>query len=142
MEILEYIIENKEKLKNYKNIFINEIELENRENLERFLKREIKNGETNIEYLARIGFFDRMSKDINKPLIFDGKLQPIFDMNEMIFEKVYVETPLDTDEDGKRDLIAVYIKRPKETLNGMKVPAIYVANPYMMTCEEKVYENN
>lgn len=142
MEILEYIIENKEKLKNYKNIFINEIELENRENLERFLKREIKNGETNIEYLARIGFFDRMSKDINKPLIFDGKLQPIFDMNEMIFEKVYVETPLDTDEDGKRDLIAVYIKRPKETLNGMKVPAIYVANPYMMTCEEEVYENN
>ena len=31
---------------------------------------------------------------------------------ETIFEKVYVETPVDTDEDGQYDLIAVYIKRP------------------------------
>ena len=141
MEIFDYIIENKEKLKKDKNIFLNEIELKNKEKLEKFLKRKMKNGETNIEYLSRMGFFDKISKDINEPLIFDGKLQPVFDMNEMIFEKVYVETPLDTDEDGKRDLIAVYIKRPKETLNGMKVPAIYVANPYMMTCKEEVYEN-
>lgn len=56
-----------------------------------------------------------------------------------IFERVFVETPVDTDKDGKLDLIAVYIKRPLSTLNGNKVPAIYVANPYMLTCNEDWY---
>ena len=28
---------------------------------------------------------------------------------ECIFEKVYIETPVDTDGDGKLDLIAAYI---------------------------------
>lgn len=31
-----------------------------------------------------------------------------------IIEKVYVETPVDTDGDGKKDLIAVYLRLPKE----------------------------
>lgn len=56
-----------------------------------------------------------------------------------IFEQVFVETPVDTDGDGKLDLISVYIRRPVSTLNGEKVPAIYVANPYMMTCNEDWY---
>lgn len=33
-----------------------------------------------------------------------------------IFEKVYVETPVDTDEDGKYDLIVVYIKRDRKSV--------------------------
>ena len=75
-----------------------------------------------------------------KELIKDNKTQPIFDYKECVFEKVFVETPVDTDGDGKLDLIAVYIRRPKETLkNDVKVPAIYVANPYMMTCNEDWY---
>ena len=57
----------------------------------------------------------------------------------MIFERVFVETPVDTDGDGKYDLIAVYIRRPEQTLQGEKVPAIYVANPYMMSCNEDWY---
>lgn len=56
-----------------------------------------------------------------------------------IFERVYVETPVDTDGDGKYDLVAVYIKRPADTLTGKKVPAIYVANPYMLFCNEDWY---
>lgn len=72
-------------------------------------------------------------------LIKDNKTQPIFDYKECIFEKVFVETPVDTDGDGKLDLIAVYIRRPKETLKGLKIPAIYVANPYMLTCNEDWY---
>lgn len=59
---------------------------------------------------------------------------------DCIFEKVYVETPVDTDGDGKLDLIAVYITRPVSTLTGDKVPAVYVANPYMMTCNEDGYK--
>ena len=59
--------------------------------------------------------------------------------NTSILEKVYVETPVDTDGDGKLDLIAVYIRRPQVTLRGERVPAIYVANPYMMSCNEDWY---
>lgn len=58
---------------------------------------------------------------------------------ETVFERVYVETPVDTDGDGKADLIAVYIRRPKSTLGGEKVPAVFVASPYMMTCNEDWY---
>ncbi|MFV0518157.1 MAG: Xaa-Pro dipeptidyl-peptidase [Aminipila sp.] len=72
-------------------------------------------------------------------IIKDAKTQPIVDYKECLFEKVYVETPVDTDEDGLLDLIAVYIRRPKETLKGFRVPAIYVANPYMMECNEELY---
>lgn len=58
---------------------------------------------------------------------------------ETIFERVYVETPVDTDGDGKSDLIAAYIRRPVCTMSGEKVPAVLVANPYLMTCNEDWY---
>ena len=60
-------------------------------------------------------------------------------IHECIFERVYIETPVDTDGDGKYDLIAAYIKRPKYTLEGQKIPAVLVANPYLMTCNEDWY---
>lgn len=53
-----------------------------------------------------------------------------------IFERVYIETTVDTDHDGKYDLIAAYVRRPESTLHGEKVPALFVANPYLMTCNE------
>lgn len=59
---------------------------------------------------------------------------------ECIFEKVYIETPVDTDGDGKLDLVAAYITRPVSTLTGEKVPAVYVANPYMMLCNDDDYK--
>lgn len=100
-----------------------------------------KNGRDVFETLCENGFFDKINENKKVPevLVFDGKLQPIFSYKECLLEKVYVETSLDTDGDGKRDLIEVFIRRPKETLKGMKVPAIYVANPYMMSCNEEVY---
>ncbi len=74
-------------------------------------------------------------------LIKDNKTQPIFDYSECLFERVFVETNVDTDKDGLPDLIAVYIRRPKETANGLKVPVIYVANPYMHLCNDDYYNN-
>ncbi|QIB68094.1 Xaa-Pro dipeptidyl-peptidase [Aminipila butyrica] len=72
-------------------------------------------------------------------LIKNNRTQPILDYKECLFEKVYVETPVDTDGDGQLDLIAVYLRRPKETLLGHQIPAIYVANPYMLACNEDWY---
>ena len=107
------------------------------------LAAKMKNGRNCFEVLAEEGKFDVLNenKEIPEIVVFDGKTQPVFDYKECLFEKVFVETPLDTDNDGKRDLIAVYIRRPKETLKGMKVPAIYVADPYMLTCIDEWYEN-
>ena len=97
-----------------------------------------------IEYLAQTGALDGWNahRDIPEILEFDGKLQPIFDYGERIFERVFVESPQDTDQDGKLDLIAVYIIRPKETAQGMKVPAFYVANPYMLGGDDDKYVSN
>ena len=136
-KIIEIILNNMETLKEK---IGNNRELNTKDEIINFLREKRENGETNCEYLAREGFFDKISKDQKNLLVFDGKIQPVFDYKECIFEKVFVETDLDTDKDGKRDLVAVYIRRPKETLEGMKVPAIYVANPYMMKCIEEVYE--
>ena len=58
---------------------------------------------------------------------------------EIFYERVYVETPVDTDGDGRYDLIAVYIWRPKSTLSGEKVPVIYAADPYLMPCNADWY---
>src|SRR5699024_7559432 len=37
---------------------------------------------------------------------------------------------MDTDYDGKADLVKVEILRPVDTNNGLKVPAVYTASPY------------
>ena len=44
-------------------------------------------------------------------------------------KKYTLKTPVDTDGDGKADLIAAYIRRPSYTADGEKVPAVLVANP-------------
>jgi X-Pro dipeptidyl-peptidase len=76
---------------------------------------------------------------IRKELLKNGQTNPVLDYSECIFEKVFVETTVDTDKDGKLDLIAVLIKRPKETIEGLKVPAIFVASPYVRECNEDWY---
>lgn len=105
------------------------------------LKAKTKGQVDLFERLCINGVFEdyNANKEIPEILVFNGKTQPIFDYNKSIYEKVYVETPLDTDKDGQRDLIAVYIRRPAETNFGMKVPAIYIASPYMMGCNEDLY---
>ena len=63
-------------------------------------------------------------------VIEDGVTQPVFDYDDAIQEVVYVEAPMDSDNDGQNDLIAVDVIRPAETEQGMKVPTIMEASPY------------
>lgn len=65
--------------------------------------------------------------------------KPTFDYRACITERVWVETPVDTDGDGMADLIAVYVRRPRETAEGLVVPAVYVADPYMLGCDDDGY---
>ncbi|MCL1905811.1 MAG: CocE/NonD family hydrolase, partial [Clostridiales bacterium] len=61
-----------------------------------------------------------------------GTTMPIFSTSGNIMEAVYVECPLDTDFDGKRDLVRVTIRRPAESnLEGIRVPVIMQDSPYI-----------
>jgi X-Pro dipeptidyl-peptidase len=92
------------------------------------LNTHTKKGLTFLDDLASRGFYEAQS--IEKPLFFNGKAQAVFDTQGLIREVVYVETPLDTDQDGQRDLIKVEVIRPNETNSGLQVPALYTASPY------------
>ncbi|GEP19037.1 Xaa-Pro dipeptidyl-peptidase [Pediococcus argentinicus] len=99
-----------------------------------------KNGETYLDQLAQQGYFVPFYKDTTKPLIFNGKTQPVFDPHQTIREVVYVEAPLDTDEDGKRDLIKAEILRPAQTKDGYNAPVLYTSSPYNQGINDEMGE--
>ncbi|MFD0896213.1 Xaa-Pro dipeptidyl-peptidase [Loigolactobacillus binensis] len=86
-----------------------------------------KLGLTFLDDLANRGFFADYTGP--RPLFFNGKAQAVFDTHDLIKEVVYIEAPLDTDQDGHRDLLATTIFRPRVT-DDLKIPALYTANPY------------
>ncbi|MEV6151272.1 CocE/NonD family hydrolase [Nonomuraea sp. NPDC052129] len=59
-----------------------------------------------------------------------GLTQPVFSYQDAIREHVRVQSPVDSDGDGKKDLVRVDIIRPKETGSGLKVPVIMHESPY------------
>src|SRR4051812_47488665 len=53
--------------------------------------------------------------------------QPVHDYSQAVRERVWVQTPVDSDADGQRDRVAVRIIRPR---TDAKVPVIFQASPY------------
>lgn len=82
-------------------------------------------------------FNDVIDSEHPRFIFFNGKSQPVFNKSKFIREVVYVESPLDTDHDGKRDLLAATIMRPAETEKGLKVPVLYTADPYFYGVNDK-----
>lgn len=70
------------------------------------------------------------------PLFVNGEAQPIFSYDTIIREVVYVETPVDTDSDGRADLVKALIQRPAATAEGMKAASIFEARPYSAGCTD------
>lgn len=60
----------------------------------------------------------------------DGAPTAQFDAGQAIVTNAMVQTPVDSDGDGKRDLVHIEITRPKETSDGRKVPVIFEHSPY------------
>ncbi|MFS0644466.1 Xaa-Pro dipeptidyl-peptidase [Siminovitchia sp. 179-K 8D1 HS] len=60
----------------------------------------------------------------------NGVTQPTYSYVDAIKETIFVESALDSDENGEPDRIAIDIMRPKETEEGLKVPVIMDASPY------------
>ncbi|MDG4797170.1 Xaa-Pro dipeptidyl-peptidase [Micromonospora sp. WMMD1082] len=64
-------------------------------------------------------------------VVVDGMTQPVFSLADAIEERVYVQTTVDTDRDGRLDRVAIDISRPRETATeGFKVPVIFEHSPY------------
>jgi X-Pro dipeptidyl-peptidase len=60
-----------------------------------------------------------------------GATKPQFDVSQAIEEVVWVESEVDSDRDGAKDLIRVRISRPREAQErGYKVPVVYEHSPY------------
>lgn len=91
-----------------------------------------KNGQTYLDKLTNFGYFvPYYSLPVaQKPLFFNGKAQAVFDTDKLIREVVYVESSVDSDQDGQLDLLKVEIIRPRDTNDGLKVPALFTASPY------------
>jgi len=82
-----------------------------------------------LDDLANRGFFKQFHKNPGF-LIFNGKVQQTFNPDEVLREVVWIESDLDTDHDGKKDLLETTIFRPAVTGVGLKVPTLFTANPY------------
>ncbi|MBM7776344.1 X-Pro dipeptidyl-peptidase [Actinokineospora baliensis] len=64
------------------------------------------------------------------PVFVDGQAQPVFSPTDVVRESLWVNAPVDSDSDGKDDLVHVEIVRPRATEQGLKVPVVYQASPY------------
>ena len=65
----------------------------------------------------------------------DGVTQPIFSLDDAIEETLFVESVVDSDQDGRRDLVRIHISRPGETekkADGtrIRVPVVFEHSPY------------
>lgn len=92
-------------------------------NLYQLLVTRQKTGMTLIDKLVSQGLIPAD----NHYHYFNGKSLATFDTSQIIREVVYVETSIDSDQDGKNDLIRVHILRPQAN---QPIPTTMTASPY------------
>ncbi|PPK62205.1 Xaa-Pro dipeptidyl-peptidase [Actinokineospora auranticolor] len=64
------------------------------------------------------------------PVFVDGQAQPVFSSTDVVRESLWVNAPVDSDNDGRDDLVHVEVVRPRATEQGLRVPVVYQASPY------------
>ncbi|WP_273713192.1 Xaa-Pro dipeptidyl-peptidase [Leuconostoc mesenteroides] len=94
------------------------------------LNSHTNNGLLFIDELASQGYFESN----NHRLLFNGKSLPTYNTNDLIRESVWVETSVDTDNDGRFDLVQVDIIRPN---TNEKLPVLFTASPYYQGLNER-----
>ena len=100
------------------------------ENLYQLLNTRTKKGNTLIDQLVSDGL---ISED-NHYHYFNGKSLATFSTHDVIREVVYVESRVDTDNDGLPDLVKVSIIRPR--YDG-QMPSVMTASPYHQGTNDK-----
>src|SRR5215218_690509 len=66
-------------------------------------------------------------------VIQDGRTAPVFGYADAIRERVFITSPYDSDHNSVPDIIAIDIKRPKATNEGLKAPVVMDPSPYYST---------
>ena len=98
------------------------------------MNKQIKSGLLSLLLMAP--FFSATAQTVAKaaPVFENGEAQivPEFkDAGKWIRTDLWVETPFDTDGDGKKDRMYVDVTRPYQTeTEGLKLPVIYESSPY------------
>ncbi|MCL1874990.1 MAG: hypothetical protein FWF87_01870 [Synergistaceae bacterium] len=87
------------------------------------------------------GLQDALSKKPMEPYFVNGMAQPIFYYGNNHYNDtsgegairfvVYVESDLDTDNDGKLDLVKTLVQLPRAALDGAKFSTVFEARPYI-----------
>ena len=100
------------------------------ENLYHLLNTRTVKGNLLIEQLVS----DGLIPEDNRYHFFNGKSLATFNCHDVIREVVYVESRVDSDQDGLPDLVKVNIIRPR--YEG-KIPAVMTASPYHQGTKDK-----
>ena len=100
------------------------------ENLYQLLNTRTKKGNTLIDQLVS----DGLIPEDNHYHYFNGKSLATFSTHDVIREVVYVESRVDTDNDGLPDLVKVSIIRPR--YDG-QIPSVMTASPYHQGTNDK-----
>ncbi len=100
------------------------------DNLYQLLNTRTKKGNTLIDQLVS----DGLIPEDNDYHYFNGKSLATFSANNAIREVVYVESRIDSDNDGLPDLIKVNVIRP--SYHG-KIPAVMTTSPYHQGTNDK-----
>ena len=100
------------------------------ENLYHLLNTRTVKGNLLIEQLVSDGFIP----EDNRYHFFNGKSLATFNCHDVIREVVYVESRIDSDQDGLPDLVKVNIIRPR--YQG-QIPAVMTASPYHQGTNDK-----
>src|SRR3954471_16304840 len=66
-------------------------------------------------------------------VVANGVTQPVFGYADAIRERLWVDSPYDSDSNGVLDRIAIDIKRPAASSAGLQVPVIMDPSPYYST---------
>ena len=90
---------------------------------------------------AFTGLRDALNRKPMTPYFVNGQAQPIFYYGDSKYNDttgegvvrfvVYVESDLDTDNDGKLDLVKTLVQLPRAALEGAKLSTIFEARPYI-----------
>ena len=86
-----------------------------------------------VAAVATIGTAGTASAAAPRIVVAHGMTQPVFGYGDAIRERVFVDSPYDSDLDGTPDIIAVDIMRPAASDRGLKVPVIMDPSPYYST---------
>lgn len=72
----------------------------------------------------------------------NGMSQPAYDLENAVTQRVWVETEVDTDSDGKLDRVVVDVDRPAGIAGGqLKFASILTASPYFECCGSSPFHN-